>query len=156
MHEQKIYLIDIDKGFPTLLPVLSDPVHDGIKYNEHTDSTQLLSKFKDVIAYHGVIGIHIRLFCKRIEGASGEELEFKCQVMRLLFRLPQKYISEIIQSWGRSHEVTLLVVAIHDLSAAVNDRLLASGELMPRYDLLTERLQELRLLRYRICLTIFL
>ena len=154
MHKQQINLIDKDIRALSGLPVLSDPVEDGVQYDQHADGSKLLAEFEYVVADQSIAGVHIRLLREGVERASGEKLKLECQRMRLRLRLFQKLLSEVCQCRRRAHIVALLVVAVHVLCAAVYDRLLALLELVPRHYLLAERLQELALLDDRISLAI--
>ena len=66
MLEQKINLINEDKGILTLCTVLCDTVQDRVKDNKHTNRHKLFTQVKNVIADKAVIGIHIRLLCEGI------------------------------------------------------------------------------------------
>ena len=74
--------------------------------------------------------------------------------MSFLLRLFQQLISEVSESRRCSLIVPLLVVSVHILSAAVYDRLLTLGKVMSGYNLLAQRLQELRLFDYRVNLAV--
>ena len=74
--------------------------------------------------------------------------------MSLRLRLLQEFLPEVLECWRSSLVVSLLIVAVYILCAAVDDRLLALLELMPRHNLLAERLQELRLFYDRIRLSV--
>ena len=156
MHEQKVYLIDEQKCLLPFLPVTCDTVQDRIQYDQHTYCSQLLTQFKDVIAYETIVRIDIGLLCKGIERASRKELKLKSQRLCFRFFLLKKFISEIPKRWRRAFVVTLLVVALHVLSTPVYDGLLTFCEVMPRYDLLAEGLQKLRFFYDRIHLAIIL
>ena len=89
MHKQQIYLVYEYICAFAGLPVLGDPVEDGVEYDQHAYRSELLAQFKYVIAYEAIARIHVGLLCKCVESSSCEELEFKCQFMCLWFRLLQ-------------------------------------------------------------------
>ena len=146
MHEEQIYLVNEDICLLSLLPVPCDAVQNGIKYDKHSYSSELLAEFKNVVANQTVACVDIRLLCKGVERTPREKLKFKRKGMSLRFRLPQEFLPEILKCWRRSHIVALFVIAVDILRAAVNDGLLPLLELVPCYDLLAKRLQELTLL----------
>ena len=63
MLEQKINLINEDKGILTLCTVLCDTVQDRVKDNEHTNRHKLFTQIKNVIADKAIIGTNNRLIC---------------------------------------------------------------------------------------------
>ena len=155
VHEQDIDLVDEHECLLPLLPVCDDAVQNTVKYHQHTDRPQLLSKLQDVVAYESVFRIHVRLFCKSIERSSRKKFKLQCQRMSFRLRLTKELVSEILQRRRLASVVPLLVEPVHIFRAPVDDGLLPLCKTMSCNDLFAKRLQELRLFYDRIHFSIF-
>lgn len=66
MHEQQIDLVNKDKCLPSFFPVCRNLIENIIQNDQHTDCSELLSQFQNVIAEQSVACINITLFGKGI------------------------------------------------------------------------------------------
>ena len=151
MLEQKINLINEDKGVLTLCTVLCDTVQDRVKDNKHTNRHKLFTQIKNVIADKAIIGIHIRLLCKGIQRTVCEKFNGKCQFLCFRFVLLQKFCPEILQGWDMPLIIILLITAIHACRATVNDRLLLRSEICSSDKLFTKGHNKLGFQNDRVC-----
>jgi len=149
--EQKINLINEDKGILTLCTVLCDTVQDRVKDNKHTNRHKLFTQVKNVIADKAVIGIHIRLLCKGIQRTVCEKFNGKCQFLCFRFVLLQKFCPEILQGRYMSLIIILLITAVHACRATVNDRLLLCSEICSADKLFTKGHNKLGFQNDRVC-----
>ena len=67
MLEQKINLINEDKGLFTFCSVLRNAVTNAVEDDKHTDRHKLLAEVKNIIADKAIVRIHIGRLCKSVE-----------------------------------------------------------------------------------------
>ena len=138
MLKENIKLIDKDEGLLSLMPVPGNSIQDAVQDYQDAHTHKLLAKLMNIVTDEPAGGIHIGLLCKGIQGPSRENLQFQCQVFCLLFWLPEKVFSKVIQSRRLTLVPTHPVRLIDMFHAAVDDRLLPPAELVAGYNLLTE------------------
>ena len=151
MLEQKINLINKDKGILTLCTVLCDTIQDRVKDNKHTNRHKLFTQIKNVIADKAIVSIHIRLLCKGVQRTVCKKLNSKCQFLCFRFVLLQKFCPEILQGWDMPLIIILLITAVHACRTTVNNRLLLCSEICSANKLFTKGHNELRFQNDRVC-----
>ena len=67
MLEQKINLVNEDKGLFAFCSVLRNAVQNAVENDKHTDRHKLFTEVENIIANKAIIRIHIGRLCKGVE-----------------------------------------------------------------------------------------
>lgn len=140
--EQQVNLVDEDKGVLALRAVRRDAVEDAVEHDEHTDGQKLLAEIKDVVADETTVHVDVRLLGEGIKRAVREQLDGERDVLRFGFLLLEQLRAELLERRDRAGVAALLVVAVHALGAAVDERLFLCAEASGADELFAERQDE--------------
>lgn len=72
--EQQVKLVGEHPGGFALLPVLDDPVEDGVQSHQHPDGAQLFPQLPDVVGEDAGFGIHVGGLGKGVQRPGDEQL----------------------------------------------------------------------------------
>ena len=87
--EQKVDLINEDKGVLTLCSVLRNTVQDRVEDDQHTDGHKLFAEIKDVVANQAIVRVHIGFLGEGVQRTIGKQLDGKSNLLRFGFGLLQ-------------------------------------------------------------------
>ena len=149
--EQKINLINEDKGLLTLCSVLCDSVQNTVKDDKHTDRHKLLAEVENVITDKSIVSIYICLLCKSIQRTVSKQLNSKSDFLCFRLILFEKFISEILQGRNLTGIIVLLIGAVNACSTTVNDGLLLCSEICTADKLFAKGHNKLGFQDNRIC-----
>lgn len=148
--EQQVKLIGEHPGGFALLPVLDDPVEDGVQSHQHANGPQLFPQLPDVVGEDAGLGVHVGGLGEGVEAAGDEQLRGERQSPGLRFRLLQEDVVQVFQG-GRFPLVAAgHIVPVHIVGAAVQDGFLLGGHAARPHQLLKQGEDELRFFDQRV------